>query len=250
MSRRAISTVIICRDEAERLERCVRSVQPFSDEVLVVDSGSTDGTPELADSLGCRVIANEWPGYAAQRNFGANAAAHDWIFTIDSDEAVDSELARAIEELPDEGARAEAGCSVRRINRFMGEWLPGGAELKVRLYDRRRASFQDAVVHELVDVRVESAARLPGTLWHDSHRNLDDATRRLNLYTSLEAEIAARERPMRPWRIFARPLLRFGHRFVWERSYRHGWAGFFYALHWSYWELLREMKVFERRRRS
>jgi glycosyltransferase involved in cell wall biosynthesis len=243
---RGISTVIICRNEVERLERCVRSVLPFSDEVLVVDAESTDGTRKLAESLGCRVVVNPWPGYAAQRNLGAEAAANDWIFSIDSDEAADEELSGAIEGL---GAGGSA-FSVRRINRFMGAWLTGRPELKVRLYDRRSARFEDSAVHEIVDVPVKATGTLPGFVWHDSHRDLDDATRRLNTYTSLEAEQAAAKRRMRPWRVLLRPLLRFVQRYVWERSYRHGWAGLFYALHWSYWELLREMKVYERRRRS
>jgi glycosyltransferase involved in cell wall biosynthesis len=244
-----ISTVIIAQDEAGRLERCVRSCRPFSDEVLVVDGGSSDGTRELAERLGCRVIVNDWPGYAAQRNIGAQAAAHDWVFSVDPDEAVDDELGRAVADVRRSGTGDRVAYSVRRVNSFLGAWFTERAERKVRLYDRRRAAFTDAVVHEVVDVPVSATETLPGHVWHESHDDLEDATRRLNLYTSLEADAAAGERDMRMWRLFLRPLLRFGHRYLLQRSFRHGWRGLFFALNWSYWELLREMKVYERRRR-
>ena len=243
-----ISTVIIAQDEAGRLERCVRSCRSFSDEVLVVDGGSSDGTAELAERLGCRVVVNPWPGYAAQRNVGAQAAAHDWIFSVDPDETVDEELGRALAELRRAGAGDRIAYSVRRVNSFLGAWFTERTERKVRLYDRRRTAFTDAVVHEVVDVPVSETETLPGHVWHHSHDDLEDATRRLNLYTSLEADQAAARRDMRAWRLFLRPLLRFGHRYLLQRSFRHGWRGLFFAFNWAYWELLREMKVYERRR--
>lgn len=242
-----ISTVIIARNEVGRLERCVRSCLPFSDEVLVVDGGSSDGTRELAVSLGCRVIANEWAGYAPQRNFGADAAANDWIFSIDCDEAADQQLAGALDDMRRSRTGEGPAYSVRRINSFMGAWLTESPEIKVRLYDRRRLAFTGSPVHELVDIPVSDTAVLPGHLWHESYTDLDDATWRLNLYTSLEADTTASSRKMRAWRLFLRPVLRFGQRYVLQRAFRHGWRGLFLAFHWAYWELLREMKVYERR---
>lgn len=244
-----ISTVVIAQNESERLEQCVKACQPFSDEVLVVDGGSTDGTPELAKRLGCRLIANPWPGYAAQRNFGAQRASHDWIFSVDPDETADEELGRAIGALKRSGPGRRPAFSMRRVNSFLGVWLTESPERKVRLYDRRRAAFTDALVHEVVDVSTVRAGRLAGHLWHQSHDDLEEATARLNRYTSLEAEVAAANRNMRVWRLFLRPVLRFGHRYVLQKSFRHGWKGLFFALDWAYWELLREMKVYERTRK-
>jgi glycosyltransferase involved in cell wall biosynthesis len=243
-----ISTVIIARNEVGRLERCVRSCLPFSDEVLVVDGGSTDGTRELAESLGCRVITNEWAGYAPQRNFGADAAANDWIFSIDCDEAADEKLVQSLIRLRRSGAGDRAAYSIRRINSFMGAWLTASIEVKVRLYDRRRLAFTPTPVHELVDIPVAETEVLAGHIWHENHTDLDDATRRLNLYTSLEADVDAGRREMRAWRLFLRPVLRFFRRYFLQRSFRHGWRGLFLAFHFAYWELLREMKVYERRR--
>jgi glycosyltransferase involved in cell wall biosynthesis len=239
-----ISTVIIAQDEEERLEHCVRPCQTFSDEVLVVDGGSRDGTRAVAERLGCRVIHNPWPGYAAQRNLGAERAAHDWIFAVDVDEAPDDELARAIAAAPGDGP---AAYSVKRVNEFLGERLTHSAETKVRLYDRRRARFTDRPVHEVVDVPVDRAGELPGALFHDHPAGRADVMRRLSLYTSLEAEMAAAERGPRLWRLLLRPLLRFGQRYVLERGIQHGRRGFLHACYWAYWELVREAKVYRRR---
>jgi hypothetical protein len=85
-------------------------------------------------------------------------------------------------------------------------------------------------------------------VWHDSWRDLGEIARRIDTYTSLEADREAARRPMRLWRLLLRPPLRFAHRYVLQRSYRHGWRGLFFALAWVWWELLREMKVYERRR--
>lgn len=244
----AISTVIITQDEAPRLERCVRSCLAFSDEVLVVDSHSTDGTRELAESLGCRVIENDWPGYAAQRNFGASQARHDWVFSIDADEQADEELQQALDGARSQPEPHRAALSVQRINSFMGAWLTESPEVLVRFYDRRRTGYPDAIVHEVVEVPTDTTDTLAGHVWHENHTDLEDATRRLDLYTSLEAQREAGTRDMEVWRLFLRPLLRFGQRYVLQRAFRHGWRGLFLAFHWTYWELLREMKVYERRR--
>jgi glycosyltransferase involved in cell wall biosynthesis len=244
-----ISTVIIARDEEARLERCVRPCLAFSDEVVVVDGGSSDGTRELAERLGCRVIENPWPGYSEQRNLGAREAANDWIFSVDADEIVDEELGAALERVRASDSLDRVGYSVLRVNAFLGARLEDSPETKVRLYDRRAARFNDRLVHELVDLRLSEAGHLPGALVHERPDNLADAMQRLNLYTSLEADIAAAERPERAWRLLLRPPARFGQRFVVQRGYRLGWRGLFLALYWAWWEALREMKVYERRRR-
>ena len=243
----AITTVLITQDEASLLERCVRSCQAFSDEVLVVDGGSADDTVQVAENLGCRVVVNPWPGYAAQRNHGPAQAAHDWIFWIDTDEAVDPGLAEALQRFRDGPPASEAALSILRVNQFMGDWLTSAAEVKVRLYDRRRCRMPTVGVHEAV--ACDGPVRhVPEVVWHFHHRGMDDATARLNRYTTLEAEDAAAARGMHPWRLLVRPAARFVQRFVAFRTYRLGWSGLVYAVHWAYWEFLREAKLLERTR--
>lgn len=245
--RQPISTVIITQDQAGPLPACVEACRSFSDEILVVDGGSSDGTVAVAKRLGCRVLENRWPGYAAQRNLGADRAAYDWVFFVDTDEVVDRVLADRLRAFRLRPPTNDAAFAVQRVNQFMGEWLPERPERKVRLYDRRRCRVSDLLVHESVDSGAAPVGRMEGRIWHFNHLDLDDATKRLNLYTDLEARVAAQHRPMRPWLIVLRPCARFVQRFFLQSGFRHGWRGLFWSLHWGYWELLREMKVFEAR---
>ncbi len=243
---RSISVVVITKDEAARLESCVRAVRPFADEVLVVDAQSRDGTGELARRLGCTVVENAWPGYGPQRNVGAERAAHDWILFVDADEIVGSELAGAIERWKHEQGGSAAACSVRRVGDFMGRWLEGRAERLVRLYDRRRCRVTDAAVHEVVDTGPHPVAELPGTLWHYGFRSLSDHVARFDRYTTLEAEAAWREGRRFRWRrLLLRPPARLAHGLVAERLHREGIAGLAVIALWVHYELMRELKLRE-----
>lgn len=241
-----VSAVIIAKDEAQRLRACVESCAPFADEVVVVDSGSTDGTVELARELGCVVIENEWPGFGAQRNVGAVRAANDWIFWIDADEVVGGDLATAIaawKQGPDSGPRA---FEVERVGDFMGRWIEGGAEWMVRLYDRRACKVTDVAVHEAVEGFTESG-RLPGRLWHYGFRSLSDHVRRFDGYTTLEAEkAAAAGRRFSYLRLLWRPPARFVQMLLLRRMYRNGAAGLAICVLWFEYEAMRELKLRER----
>ena len=134
-----VSAVIIAKDEAREIEACVRSVA-FCDEVLVVDSGSTDGTPDLARALGARVVVTDWPGYVAQKQRAAQMATNDWVLSIDADERVDERLRAAIERLRAGGEPDAAGFEVTRHTFYLGRWIDHGGwfpEWRVRLFDRR-----------------------------------------------------------------------------------------------------------------
>ena len=121
---------------------------------MVVDSGSTDQTREIAMRLGARVIEEPWRGYAGQKNFAAEAAANDWILSIDADEAVTEELAAEILALKKDGARFD-GYSFPRLAQYLGRWIRHSGwypDRKVRLYDRRKAEWVGEYVHESVRV--------------------------------------------------------------------------------------------------
>ncbi len=246
-----ITTVIIAKDEAERIAGCIESVASVSDETLVVDSGSADDTVAIAQRLGCRVLVNAWPGYGPQRNFGADHATHDWILWLDADEQVGEDLGRSLAEWK---ARSPAGAvafRVRRIGDFMGHWLPEAAEWQIRLYDRRRCEVLERLVHERVDPRRGAVATLEGTMWHAGFRSLHDHVDRFNYYTTLDARASAREGlRFSLLRLLARPPLRFAQRYLLQRLYRRGAAGLAVALLWAYYEVLRELKLLELARRA
>jgi glycosyltransferase involved in cell wall biosynthesis len=241
-----VSAVIIAKNEAERLEPCVRACHAFADEVVVVDGGSSDGTAEVAASLGCTVVENPWPGYGRQRNFGAERAAHDWVFWVDADETVGSDLAGAIQNWKHADTEQHAAFTVTRVGDFMGRWLEGKAERLVRLYDRRRCGVTEVPVHEKVDAGNEPVGHLEGTLWHYGFRSLSDHVVRFDRYTTLEAEAAwERGERFKLWRLLARPPARFGQRLILDGLYRKGVPGLAVCLLWVYYEIMRELKLCE-----
>ncbi len=147
-----ITLLILTRNEAEVVGRCLDSV-PFAAEKLVIDSGSTDGTADVARKHGARVVQQKWLGFGAQRNFAATQASHDWILALDADELLSPGLARELEDRLPELIRSEkAGAFLRRQTWFMGEpmrwYRPMVGEKLGRIYHRSRARWSNVRVHE------------------------------------------------------------------------------------------------------
>lgn len=183
-----ISLVIIARNEATRLKACVESV-PFADETVVVDSGSSDDTVAVAESLGCRVVHQDWLGYGPQKQFAVDQARHDWVLCLDADERLSDALAREIAELFT-AEPPNAAYQMPRCNRFLGRWLRHGEgypDRSLRLFDRRHARWSKDAVHEKV-VAEAPPGRLAGDLLHESQETLDDYLDKQNRYTTLQAQ--------------------------------------------------------------
>jgi glycosyltransferase involved in cell wall biosynthesis len=242
----SLSAVIITRNEAARLERCVEACRAFADEVVVVDSGSDDGTVELARSLGCSVHENPWPGFGRQRNVAAGLARHDWILWVDADEVVGAGLAEALRGWKRTAAAEPVAFRVERIGDFMGRWLERASQRHLRLYDRRLCRVTDVPVHEEVDPGGARVGDLPGVLWHHGFRSISDHVERFDRYTTLEAQKAhAAGRSFSAWRLLWRPPARLLQRLVLQRLYRKGVAGLAVCALWVHYELMRELKLRE-----
>lgn len=182
-----LSAVIITLNAAATLERCLRSVA-FADEIVVVDSGSTDATREIAVRHGAVVITESWRGFGAQKNFAVGCARHDWVFCIDADEQVSETLQTSIVEQLRAPRYAAYRCA--RRNRFLGRWLRHGEgypDWNTRLFDRRRATWTEDPVHEHV-ITSEAVGRLSGDLLHESQDTLANYLAKQNRYTTLHAE--------------------------------------------------------------
>ena len=183
----ALSAVIITHNAATQLPDCLRSLS-FCDEVLLVDSGSSDDTIKVAQAAGAKVIIRPWLGYGPQKHFAVEQAANDWVLCVDADERVSEALRESIiAELKAPRARAYA---MPRCNRFLGRWLRHGEgypDWGLRLFDRRAAQWSDDSVHEKV-LTTTQVARLEGDLLHDSAESLELYLDKQNRYTSLQAE--------------------------------------------------------------
>ena len=183
----ALSVVLITQNAAAQLPDCLASVA-FADEVVVVDSGSSDGTAEVAARYGARVVAREWLGFGRQKQFAVEQAAHDWVLCLDADERVSPELAASLVRTLQEPT-AQVYCMARR-NRFLGRWLRHGEgypDWSPRLFDRRCARWSDDSVHEKVLYAV-SPGTLDGDLLHESAEDLGRYFDKQNRYSTLAAE--------------------------------------------------------------
>jgi glycosyltransferase involved in cell wall biosynthesis len=183
-----ISATIVTLNEERNIARAIESLRCV-DEILVVDSGSTDRTREIAAALGARVIEEPWAGYAAQKNFASGKAAHDWILSIDADEAVSEELEGQIVELRRDGPKFHA-YSFPRLAQYLGRWIRHGGwypDRKIRLFDRNHAEWQGAYVHESVRAACDTGM-LQGHLLHFTCDSLSQHVRTLDRYTTLAAE--------------------------------------------------------------
>jgi glycosyltransferase involved in cell wall biosynthesis len=184
-SRAPLSAVLITRNAANVLDTCLESLA-FVDEIVVVDSSSSDGTIQIAARRGARVVQKEWMGYGRQKQFAVEQAAHDWVLCIDADECVSPELAASLVRTLD--APAAPVYRMARRNRFLGRWLRHGEgypDWSARLFDRRQARWSDDAVHE--KVMGEPIGTLGGDLLHESAQDLSRYLEKQNRYTTLAA---------------------------------------------------------------
>jgi glycosyltransferase involved in cell wall biosynthesis len=221
-----ISATIITLNEERNIARAIQSLV-CADEILIVDSGSTDRTREIAVALGARVIEEPWRGYAAQKNLAACSAKHDWILSLDADEQLSPELALQIGELKKSGPRFD-GYSFPRLAQYLGRWIHHSGwypDRKVRLYDRRKAKWAGEYVHE--SVRVEgSIGELNGKLLHYTCASLSEHMRTLDRYTTLAAqEVAARNQPVPISRLIIDPAWTFFRTYLLQRGFLDGREG-------------------------
>jgi glycosyltransferase involved in cell wall biosynthesis len=225
LARQPLSVVIIAKNAARQLAACLESAA-FADEMLVVDSGSSDGTAELAAKRGARVMRKEWLGFGAQKQFAVEAARHDWVLCLDADERVSEPLRASI--LATLAAPAAQAYAMPRCNRFMGSWLRHGEgypDWSLRLFDRRHARWSDDPVHEkvLTDAPV---ARIKGDLLHDSAETLAGYLEKQNRYTSMQAETLFRAgKRAGVAQLLLSPALRFAKFYFLRLGFLDGTAG-------------------------
>ena len=246
-----ITATIITFNEAENIRAAIESVS-WANEILVVDSESTDETREIAAACGARVVSRPWPGFAAQKQFAAEEASHDWIFSLDADERVSDELRHSIEDLlyTDERKLAD-GYRVARRSFYMGRWIRGGGwypDYQLRLYHRGRGRWRGAHVHE--SVKLDEGARaetLGGDLLHYSVR---DAAHHHRMIGERYAPLAARQmfeqgrRTSRPRIMTAGPAA-FVRSYLLKGGFRDGLAGYAIAKFAAHHAFLKHLLLWE-----
>ena len=192
MAKVQISAVIITLNEGRNLARALDSLAAVADDVVIVDSGSTDRTLKIAERHNARFLVHPWEGYAGQKNFAASQARFDWVLSLDADEALSPELAAEFEQIKHDGPGDAAGFSMSRLARFRGRWIRHSGwypDRKLRLYHRRRGRWVGRYVHEHVEV--DGVVRqLASDLHHFPCDVRDEQFRSVDRYTTLAARQA------------------------------------------------------------
>ena len=243
-----ISVVIIALNEEDRLPRTLDAVS-WCDEILVVDSGSSDRTVEICRRYpNCRVIVHAFTGYGPQKRFAVSEARHDWILSLDADEVPDAELLSATRAALAGDVGDTAGFYLRRSLVFMDRVFQHGRESRerhLRLFDRRKGNFSDALVHERV--RVDGpTAELAGRLLHLSYRNLEDYFQKSNRYTSLSAaRMHADGRRVAPVALILAGPFRFLQSYLINGNWRNGIPGLVWSVLAAYYKTVRFLKLLE-----
>jgi glycosyltransferase involved in cell wall biosynthesis len=243
-----LTVTLITLNAARQLEACLASVRDWADEIVVLDSGSTDGTVELAESFGARIIVQPWLGFGPQKNAAVEAASNDWVLCLDADERVSPPLAQAIRGL---GAEPTfRAYRFARANRFMGRTLRHGEgypDWSLRLFHRKVARWSDDTVHEKVITHAD-VGTLAGDLMHESAESLSTYLTKQNRYTDLQAEaLAASTEAIGAKQVVLAPLVRFFKFYVVKQGFRDGLPGFVHIAIGCMNTLMKYAKAMQRR---
>ncbi|MGH9657395.1 MAG: glycosyltransferase family 2 protein [Bryobacteraceae bacterium] len=239
-----ITATIIALNEERNIARAIESLR-CCDEIVVLDSGSNDRTVELATKLGARVIDDPWQGYAIQKNRAAGYASHDWILSLDADEALSEALEGEIWRLKKDGPTCDA-YTMPRLAQYLGRWILHSGwypDRKIRLYDRRKARWVGDFVHESVqcDGRL---GHFEANLLHFTCSSLSEHLKTMDRYTTLAAEeIVSRKEKVTLSRLIADPAWTFFKTYVLQRGFLDGIEGLAIAHMAAFYTFLKYAKA-------
>ncbi|MCL5411595.1 MAG: glycosyltransferase family 2 protein [Patescibacteria group bacterium] len=239
-----LSVLVITKNEEEHLSDCLESVR-WADEIVVVDSGSTDKTEEIAKKYTKEVYYNEWLGYSEQKNWGAQKCRNDWVLCLDADERISLELRTEIEEALEE--KNFNGYFLPTKDFIFGKWILHGKwspQEHIRLYKKSKGSWTKDV-HEVVQVN-GGVGHLKNPILHVGHTDVSEFISKLNLYTQKEADdrfkagekISIGKLVFNSFRAFLREYVK-------GQGYKDGEHGFVLAVLMSFYQFSKDVKLWE-----
>ncbi len=241
-----VSGVVICLNEEETIERCLESLA-WCDEIVVVDSGSTDRTRELAQRFTPNLISQEFLGYVKQKNFALDQAENDWVVCLDADEALSPELQHEIEaaigaEGPDVGFKLDRVTHFLGIWHDRGEWYP---DPQLRVFRRSQGRWIGLDPHDRVEVQ-GSVGSLPGRLLHWNYRHLSDHVQTIDRFTAhLARGMHEQGKRFHLWDLVLRPIGRFLKGYFLRQGFRKGLPGFLVSASTAYYVFMKYAKLWE-----
>jgi glycosyltransferase involved in cell wall biosynthesis len=241
-----VTVTVITRNESAHIAAALQSVA-WADEIVVVDSRSTDDTVAIARQYATRVEERDWPGYSAQKNYAAGIASNDWILSLDADERVTPELAGEIRGML-QREPAKRGYRIPRVAWYLGRWIRSTdwyPDYQLRLYDRRAGTWNGRLVHESVSLK-GTPGMLRHELQHYAYRDISHHLATIDRYTTLAAEQWLSEgRRTNALEMFIHPRLAFVRNYVLRRGIAEGAAGLLVSKMNSYYVFLKLAKLWE-----
>ena len=249
-----ISATIIAFNEATNIGDACKSLA-WADEIVVVDSGSTDQTRQIAEACGARVITRDWPGFAAQKQFAVDQTDFDWIFSLDADERVSDELRASIAKLREEPEPGLAdGYRIPRRSFYQGRWIKGGGwypDYQLRLFRKARGSWEPRHIHE--SVKLDSAARVEKLSGDILHYSVRDAAHHHRMIGERYAPLAAQQmfeerRRTSAFKIAAAAPAAFVRSYILKGGFRDGLAGLSIASFAAHHAFLKHVMLWEKQK--
>jgi len=242
-----ISAVVITRNEEANIEACLRSLEGIADEIIVVDSRSTDLTVKIARRFTSRVYERKWTNFSDQKNYADGLAEHPWILSLDADERLSPELREEIKALAGDDPPGAAFSMPRRVY-YLGRWIKHSGwypDRKLRLFRKDRARWEGAYVHE--DLVVDGEVRkFQGDILHFTYRSISDHLARINAFSDLGAQkLYAQRKKCRLRHLLLVPPGRFIKSYILRGGFRDGFAGLVIAVLNGYGIFVRYAKLRE-----
>lgn len=270
MNKLPISVFIITQNEADRITPIINAVKEIADEILVIDSGSTDATTAIATSLGAKTVYNKWLGFGQQKVFGESLCKNKWILNIDADEEVLPELAAEIKKLFEQNQQDQfIGYKIKIVNKFFGEKRPKKLAYyynQLRLYNKDFCGFKDSSVHDSVIIRSSSLFReesgcasggehrargvhksvgqLKNIIAHQSFRSIEHWLEKINSYSTMQAEDAFKKgKNVSVFKILITPTFAFLKGYFIRRYFIYGFDGLIYSYIFAFGRLMKLVKI-------
>jgi glycosyltransferase involved in cell wall biosynthesis len=242
-----LSAVIITYNEAHNISRCLESLKDLVSEIIVVDSGSLDGTQDICRSMGATVIEQDFLGYIEQKNFATSKASNDWVISLDADEALTPELCESIKAVFPEPAAD--GYTMNRLTNYCGTWVRHGGwypDAKLRLYNRTKGQWTGINPHDRFRLNLGNTMNhLPGDILHYSYNTLSDHIKQIDRFSTIGA-IAMHNKGQRSsiLKIIYKPIARFLRHFIFKAGFLDGLTGYTIACNSAHAVFLKYLRLY------
>lgn len=249
-----ISATIITFNEEKKIEDCLKSLVGVADEIIVVDSCSTDRTQEICLQYPVKFVVHPFEGYVAQKNYAMSIASYDFVLSLDADERLSEELKHSILQLKQRGWESADGYVVNRFNNYCGQWIrfSGWYEHKIRLWDRRKAKWGGTDPHDFVHIPRGKTKKLKGDLLHYAYHTVDEHLKQYYKFAEIAA-VAKYKKGVRPnfiINVIFSPLFRFVRSYVFQLGFLDGYYGFVFCAVSASLTFFKYLRLYEYRRKG